>query len=86
MEAAASPVCNQTHTSQMRTPLVRLRTFLRDGDFSNGGAQGSSPKQIGAVGGNVGLVDGSVNWKAISQMKRYRGWSSQLENECWALW
>ena len=60
--------------------------ILRDGDFSNGGAQGTSPKQIGAVGGNVGLVDGSVNWKPIAQMKQYRGWSSQLEDECWALW
>jgi len=60
--------------------------ILRDGDYSNGGAQGISPKQIGAIGGNVGLVDGSVNWKPISQMKQYRGWSSQLEDECWALW
>src|SRR5437867_6252662 len=60
--------------------------ILRNGDFSNVGAQGTSPKQIGAVGGNIGLVDGSVNWKPISQMKQYRGWSSQLENECWALW
>jgi prepilin-type N-terminal cleavage/methylation domain-containing protein len=60
--------------------------ILRNGDFSNVGAQGSSPKQIGAVGGNVGLVDGSVNWKPISQMKQYRGWSSELEDECWALW
>jgi prepilin-type N-terminal cleavage/methylation domain-containing protein len=60
--------------------------ILRNGDFSNVGAQGSSPKKIGAVGGNVALVDGSVNWRPISQMKQYRGWSSQLEDECWALW
>src|SRR5882724_6883144 len=40
--------------------------ILRGGDLSNVGANGSSPKQIGAVGGNVGLVDGSVNWKPIS--------------------
>ncbi len=60
--------------------------ILRNGDFSNVGAQGSSPQRIGAVGGNIGLVDGSVNWKPISQMKQYRGWSSQLEDECWALW
>ena len=60
--------------------------ILRDGDYSNGSGQGNPPKQVGAVGGNVGLLDGSVNWKAISQMKKYRGWSSQLVDECWALW
>ena len=60
--------------------------ILRNGDFSNVGAQGGTPKKIGAVGGNVALVDGSVNWKPISQMKQYRGWSSQIEDECWALW
>jgi prepilin-type N-terminal cleavage/methylation domain-containing protein len=60
--------------------------ILRNGDFSNVGAQGGSPKRIGAVGGNIGLVDGSVSWKAISQMNQYRGWSSQIEDECWALW
>jgi len=60
--------------------------ILRNGDFSNVGAQGRSPKQIGAVGGNVAVVDGSVNWKPISKMKQYRGWSSQLADECWALW
>ena len=59
--------------------------ILRNGDFSNVGAQGTSPKQIGAVGGNVALVDGSVNWKAISHMKQYHGWSIQLQDESWAL-
>jgi prepilin-type N-terminal cleavage/methylation domain-containing protein len=60
--------------------------ILHDADFSNSGAQGTSSKQIGAAGGNVGLLDGSVNWKPISQMKQYRGWSSEIEDECWALW
>jgi prepilin-type N-terminal cleavage/methylation domain-containing protein len=31
-----------------------------------------TPKSIGAVGGNVGLLDGSVSWKSIKQMaQRY---------------
>jgi prepilin-type N-terminal cleavage/methylation domain-containing protein len=47
--------------------------ILRQGDFSNSDANGASPKAIGAVGGNVGLMDGSVLWKPIAQMKRYRG-------------
>ena len=75
----------------LRWREVNLRTrgskrATKNGDFSNVAAQGGSPQRIGAVGGNIGLVDGSVNWKPISQMKQYRGWSSQLENECWALW
>src|SRR5213594_2612599 len=60
--------------------------ILRNGDFSNVGAQGTSPKQIRSEERRVGLVDGSVNWKPISQMKQFRGWSSQLQDECWALW
>jgi len=59
---------------------------LRKGDFSNPSANGLSSQKIGAVGGNVGLLDGSVNWKPIQQMKQYRGWSSQVEGECWAVW
>ena len=55
-------------------------------NFSNPGANGVSPKDIGAVGGNVGLLDGSVSWKPIKQMKQYRGWSSPFDNECLALW
>jgi prepilin-type N-terminal cleavage/methylation domain-containing protein len=47
--------------------------ILREGDFSNAGANGASPRAIGAVGGNVGLLDGSVNWKPITQMKQYQG-------------
>jgi len=60
--------------------------ILRNGDFSNSNARGANPKDIGAVGGNVGLLDGSVTWKPVTQMKQYRGWSSNLEDECLALW
>lgn len=35
-----------------------------------------TPVDLGARGGNVGLLDGSVAWKDISRMKPYRG--SQL--------
>lgn len=34
------------------------------------------PQDIGAQGGNVGLLDGSANWKAIENMQAYR--ASQL--------
>ena len=45
-------------------------------DYSNPGAEGASSRDIGADGGNVGLLDGSVRWKDIDQMQPYRG--SQL--------
>jgi len=60
--------------------------ILRDGDFSNVNAHGATPKHIGAIGGNVGLLDGSVSWKPVAQMTQYRGWSSNLQDECLALW
>jgi len=64
-----------------RGPILRKWGFLqrrRAGNFAE------AKSALSAA--NIGLVDGSVNWKPISQMKQYRGWSSQLENECWALW
>lgn len=38
-----------------------------------------TPVDIGAKGGNVGLLDGSVAWKNVNQMRVYRG--SQLWDE-----
>ena len=45
-----------------------------------------TPKEIGAKGGNVGLLDGSVRWKDISRMGSYRG--SQLWDDagCFGYW
>jgi prepilin-type N-terminal cleavage/methylation domain-containing protein len=60
--------------------------ILRAGDFSNSGANGASPKDIGAVGGNAGLLDGSVNWKPISQMKQYQGSHLWGTDGCLAQW
>ena len=60
--------------------------ILRAGDFSNSAANGASPKDIGAVGGNVGLLDGSVNWKPIAQMKRYQGSHLWGTDGCLAQW
>jgi prepilin-type N-terminal cleavage/methylation domain-containing protein len=49
-------------------------------------AGGATSADIGAVGGNVGLVDGSVSWRRIQQMNIYRA-SQQWGNDgCWAMW
>lgn len=59
---------------------------LRDGNFSSTPDITPTPEDIGAAGGNVGLLDGSVAWKPIARMKQYRGWGGDIENECLALW
>jgi len=42
---------------------------------------GMAPSQAnGAEGGNIGLLDGSVSWKQIDEMKRYNG------GECGTMW
>ena len=55
-------------------------------DSGNGGARGASSVAVGAAGGNIGLLDGSVAWKKIGLMQVYRG-SQQWGNDgCWAMW
>jgi prepilin-type N-terminal cleavage/methylation domain-containing protein len=56
------------------------------GDFSNERANGASSAQLGALGGNIGSVDGSVAWRDFKKMKLRRG-SQQWETDgCWAMW
>ena len=45
-----------------------------------------TPREIGAQGGNVGLLDGSVKWKPIKQMRVFR--ASQLwdQDGAFGLW
>ena len=49
-------------------------------------AYGWTPVELGAKGGNVGLVDGSVSWKRISQMRLYRGSQLWDDNGCFGFW
>jgi prepilin-type N-terminal cleavage/methylation domain-containing protein len=51
-------------------------------DFSGG----ASSAAIGAAGGNVGLLDGSVSWKSIRQMDTYRGSQMWDDMGCYAMW
>ena len=46
---------------------------LLTSDVRNRGLGGIPSAQIGAAGGNVGLLEGSVRWKDISRMKIYVG-------------
>jgi hypothetical protein len=55
-------------------------------DFGTGDPEGKTSADIGADGGNVGLVDGSVSWRRISQMQIYRGSQLYEGDGCWAMW
>ena len=61
-------------------------TLIKDNDFTNVRVAGASPMAIGAVGGNLGYLDGSVSWKPIGEMKPYRGSRFWDRDGCFAVW
>ena len=76
-----SPLYRQTFAPHGKNGPIRLGL-----EASNRSAGGMSSLAIGAAGGNVCLLDGSVHWKKIQQMEVYRG-SQQWDNDgCWAMW
>ena len=77
-----SPLYRQTYAPHTKTGQVLAAVDPND----NSGPGGQSSSEIGATGGNLGLLDGSVLWKGIRQMDTYRG-SQQWDNDgCWAMW
>jgi prepilin-type N-terminal cleavage/methylation domain-containing protein len=58
---------------------------LKDNDYGDNPG-GASSKDIGAAGGNIGLLDGSVNWKKISLMNVYHGSRLWDDSGCFAAW
>jgi prepilin-type N-terminal cleavage/methylation domain-containing protein len=58
----------------------------RDNDFSNPTAAGASSQALGAAGGNIGLLDGSVSWKNVKQMQPWRGSQLWGDDGCFGLW
>ncbi len=60
--------------------------IFRAGDYSNTNAQGASSAAIGGVGGNVGLLNGTVSWRKIKAMQVYRGSQARTSEGCWAMW
>jgi prepilin-type N-terminal cleavage/methylation domain-containing protein len=47
---------------------------------------GRSSAKIGAMGGNLGLLDGSVSWRNIRQMQVYQGSLGWGDDGCIAMW
>jgi prepilin-type N-terminal cleavage/methylation domain-containing protein len=58
--------------------------IYRDNDPTNPGANGATPRALGATGGNVGLLDGSVAWKNMRDMGDYQ--MSLVEGELFGAW
>jgi prepilin-type N-terminal cleavage/methylation domain-containing protein len=60
--------------------------ILESGHSGNESFEGAPSEQIGAVGGHVGYLDGSVSWKHIRDMKIYRGSRRWGEGGCFTTW
>jgi hypothetical protein len=62
--------------------------ILHGVDESNRGQVFGNPTsaQIGAMGGNVGLLDGSVFWRNINKMHIYLGSFDSADEGCIAMW
>jgi prepilin-type N-terminal cleavage/methylation domain-containing protein len=58
---------------------------IRDSeDATNQSGQGRTSKQVGAIGGNVGYLDGAVIWRPIDKMKEYQ--LSLVQDELKGAW
>jgi len=68
------------HTA--RGPVIRDEAYFE----AHPEAYQQTPGSIGARGGNVGLLDGSVAWKDISRMKPYSGSQIWGADGCFGLW
>jgi hypothetical protein len=71
---------------QSFAPHAKTGSVLKGIDPANMTSGGASSAAIGATGGNVGLLDGSVSWKKIERMQIYRGSQKWDEDGCWAMW
>jgi prepilin-type N-terminal cleavage/methylation domain-containing protein len=72
--------------SKTFAPHAKNGPALSGTDASNEGSRGVSAAALGAMGGNLGFLDGSVSWKKIGQMEIYRGSQQWGDSGCWAMW
>jgi prepilin-type N-terminal cleavage/methylation domain-containing protein len=68
------------HTA--RGPVIRDAAYFE----THPEAYQQTPSSIGAKGGNIGLLDGSVAWKDISRLKPYCGSQIWGADGCFGLW
>lgn len=70
--------------NQTVAPHGKNGAIVEGGDATNPGASGATSKALGAVGGNVGALDGSVTWRRIEKMREYQ--LSPNPNELFGAW
>jgi prepilin-type N-terminal cleavage/methylation domain-containing protein len=71
---------------QTFAPHGKNGPILQGMDASNPDSSGATSADVGAVGGNIGTLDGSVAWKKIRNMQIYRGSQQWGDMGCWAMW
>ena len=79
---------NAWSTGEMMTfaPHGANGAILESGHAGNESFEGAPSEQIGAVGGHVGRLDGSVSWKHIRDMRIYRGSRRWDDLGCYTTW
>jgi len=79
---------NAWSTGEMMTfaPHGARGAILESGHSGNVSLEGAPSEQIGAVGGHIGCLDGSVSWKHIRDMKIYRGSRQWDDTGCFTTW
>lgn len=79
---------NAWSTGEMMTfaPHGPRGAVLESGHSGNVSLGGIPSQQIGAVGGHVGFLDGSVSWRHMRDMKVYRGSRQWGESGCYTAW
>ena len=90
-ERGSMPVVTELNAwsmGEMKTfaPHGPSGAILEGRDSTNTSMEGASSEQIGAVGGHVGCLDGSVSWKHMKDMKIYRGSRLWDESGCFTAW
>src|SRR5262249_23054549 len=67
-------------------PHGKNGAFLQAADYGNADANGASSADMGAAGGNLEFLDGSVQWKNARKMEIFRGSQAWDNDGCWAMW
>ncbi len=74
--------------SRILAPHTARGPQVRDEEYfdQHPEAYQQTPENIGASGGNVGRLDGSVNWKNINQMRVYRSSKEWGDEGAFGMW
>ena len=90
-DRASSPLVTELNAwseSESKTfaPHGPRGAILLGGDSGNTDLEGIPSQQVGAAGGHLGLLDGSVSWKHMENMRVYRGSRLWGEDGCFTAW